>query len=83
MPAEPLTYEEHRDLGEELLKTRRRLQQLSRMALDVYGANNRCAFTFEKLDEAMDRLIGELARQSVVDCPGKDAESLYRRRANQ
>jgi hypothetical protein len=78
MPDKPLTFAEHRDLGQELHQSRRRVQQLSRMVLDVYGPNNRCAFAFEKLNEAMDRLIDELARQAVADCPGEDAERLYR-----
>jgi hypothetical protein len=78
MPAEPLSFEEHRDLGDELQKTRQRLLQLSRVVLDAYGANNRCAFAFEKLNEAMERLDEELARQAVADWPGKDADGLYR-----
>jgi hypothetical protein len=78
MPNEPLTFEEHRDLGQELQKTRRHLLQLSRMVLEVYGANNRCSFAFEKVNEAVDRLTEELARQAVAECPGTDAETLYR-----
>jgi len=73
-----LTFEEHRDLGQELQKTRQRLLELSRMLLDVYGANNRCVFAFEKVNEAMVRLSEEFARQANADCPGKDAEGLYR-----
>jgi hypothetical protein len=78
MPNEPLTFEEHRDLGQELQQTRRRLLQLSRMVLDVYGANNRCSFAFEKVVDAVDRLAEELASQALADCPGKEAERLYR-----
>jgi hypothetical protein len=77
MSNEPLTFEEHRDLGQELWKARRHLLQLSRMVLDVYGADNRCAFAFEQVSEAMDRLTGELAKQAVADCPGREAEKLY------
>jgi hypothetical protein len=78
MPKEPLSLEEHRDLGHELQKTRQDLRQLSRMLLDVYGPNNRCTFAFEQLDAAMERLTEELARQAAADCPGQEAENLYR-----
>jgi hypothetical protein len=78
MPNQPLTFEEHRDLGQELHKTRQHLLQLSRMLLDVYGANNRCMFAFEQLDAAMERLTEELARQAAADCPSQDAENPYR-----
>jgi hypothetical protein len=78
MPNEPLSFEEHRDLGQELQKTRRHLLQLSRMVLDVYGASNRCSFDFEKVNEAVVTLIEELARQAAADCPGMDVDELYR-----
>jgi hypothetical protein len=35
MSTEPLTFQEHSDLGEELQKTRQRLLQLARMVFDV------------------------------------------------
>jgi hypothetical protein len=78
MSDQPFTFEEHRDLGQELQKTRQRLLELSRLLLDAYGANNRSVFAFEKVNEAMVRLSEELARQANADCPGKDAEGLYR-----
>jgi len=77
MSNEPLTFEEHRDLGQELLKTQKHLLQLSRMVAAVYGPNNRSVFAFEHLNAAMERLRVELGRQSDADCPGKNAESLY------
>jgi hypothetical protein len=75
---EPLTLEEHRELGEEIQKTRKHLLQLSRMLLEVYGPNNRCAFACEKLNEAVVQLTQELAKQAVADCPGEEADRLYR-----
>lgn len=78
MSDQPLTFEEHRDLGQELQKTRQRLLELSRMLIEVYGANNRSTFAFEKVNEVMERLSEELGRQAAADCPGKDAEGLYR-----
>ena len=74
---EPLTFEEHRELGEEIQKTRKRLLQLSRMLLEAYGTNNRSAFECEKLNEAIVQLMRELAKQAVADCPGRQAEGLY------
>jgi hypothetical protein len=79
MPTDPLNFEEHRDLGQELQNTRQRIARLSSMALEVYGPNNRCAFAFEKLNQALQHLIDELARQAVADCPGTSAEDLYRK----
>ena len=78
MSDQPLTFEEHRDLGQELQKTRQRLLELSRMLLEVYGANNRSAYASEQVNQAMARLSEELARQAAADCPDKDADGLYR-----
>ena len=71
MPDNPLTFAERRDPGQELPQTRRRMRQLSRMVLDVYGANYRCAFAFEKLNLAVNRLVDELAWQALADCPAR------------
>lgn len=78
MDSEPLTFEEHRELGQEMQKTQQRLTQLSRMVLDVYGSNNRCSFAFEKLNEAMEQVMEELEKQAIADCPAQDARALYR-----
>ena len=78
MPNEPLTYEEHHELGQEIRKARQRMARLSSMLSEVYGANNRCSFAFEKLNEAMDQLLDELGRQATADCPGTGADALYR-----
>jgi len=76
--ANPLTYEEHRDLGREMLKTKVRLRQLGSVVVGVYGPNSRTAFTFQKLNDAMDKLCGEMEAQAEADCPGLDASSFYR-----
>jgi hypothetical protein len=78
MSNNPLSLEEHRDLGQEMQKTRQHLRQISRMVLDVYGDNNRSVFAFEQLNLDMDRLIEELIKQALADCPGKQADTLYR-----
>ena len=78
MSNDPLTFEEHRELGQEMQKTRQRLLQLSQMLVQVYGANNRSAFAFEQLNTAVDRLLEELGRQAAADCPDKEADTLYR-----
>ena len=74
----PLTYEEHRELGHEMLKTRARLRHLGSVVSGVYGQNSRTTFTFQKMNEAMEKLCVEMQDQSDDDCPGLDASSFYR-----
>lgn len=74
----PLTYDEHQELGREILNTKARLVQLGSMAATVYGVQSRTAFHFQKLTEAMDKLCDELQAQAEQDCPGLDAPAFYR-----
>ena len=66
----PLTLEEHRELSQELLRTRSRLRELAAMIADVYGAQNRAASAFQQLTEDVDQLCGALEAQAVEDVPG-------------
>ena len=66
----PLTLEEHTELGQELRRTRLRLHELCSVIEDVYGAHNRAAFSFRKVIETMDRLVGDMESQSAADHPG-------------
>lgn len=74
----PLTYDEHRDLSQEIQKTRARLAHLASVILGVYGQQSRSAFAFRKVNEAIDRLCVELGTQAITDCPGLDADKFYR-----
>lgn len=73
----PLTLNEHRQLGQELRATNRRLRQLCDMMVGVYGPNNRAAFTFMKLAEAMERVCKDMEAQASHDLPGYSSENFY------
>jgi len=74
----PLSLEEHRELGRELQKTRQRLLQLGSMVTSVYGQQSLPAFHFSKLNDALDRTCEELKAQAAQDCPGTDASQFYK-----
>jgi hypothetical protein len=76
---DPLNYDEHREMGQEILKTRARFQQLASVVTSVYGPASRAAFDFHKVNEAIDRLCLEMRAQAEQDCPGLDAPSFYGR----
>jgi hypothetical protein len=63
----PLTAEEHRELGSEINAATARLQGLCHLVVNVYGPNNRAAFSFIKALEALDRLETDLRAQSEAD----------------
>ena len=73
----PLTLEEHRELGHEMQATRARLSELCKVVASVYGPNNRAAFSFLRLTDAMDRLCQNLQAQVSQDYPGPDVDNLY------
>ena len=74
----PLSFEEHRDLGQEILRARARLLHLSSVIASVYGPQSRATFSFKKMTEAMDRLCVARQAQAEADCPGLNASSFYR-----
>ncbi len=74
----PLSFEEHRDLGREVLKTRARMLHVASVVASVYGPQSRTAFTFAKVNEAMDKLCVEMQAQAEQDCPGLNTSSFYR-----
>ena len=74
----PLSFEEHRELGRELQNTRQRLLQLASMVASVYGQQSLPAFHFTKLNDALDRTCEELQAQAAQDCPGTDASQFYK-----
>ena len=73
----PLTLDEHRELGAELRGTRSRLHELSALVMGVYGPQNRAAFDFVKIAEAVDRLCQDLETQAARDWPGHATQDLY------
>jgi hypothetical protein len=73
----PLTFEEHRQLGQELQAANKRMHQLCDLVVGVYGPNNRAAFAFLKMVEAMDRLCADMESQATHDTPGSGARNLY------
>ena len=73
----PLTLEEHRELGREMRAANVRLRQLCTLVVDVYGPNNRAAFSFLKAMEAVQRLCHDLQTQAAEDAPGLLTDNIY------
>ena len=74
----PLTYEEHRDLSRELQTTCDRLVQLGELVREIYGSDSRSAGAFGMARRAMEVLRAALGEQAAEDCPGREAQKLYR-----
>jgi hypothetical protein len=73
----PLTLEEHRELSREVRAARARLRELCNVVVGVYGPNNRAAFSFLKITDAMERLSQDLQAQVAQDYPGSSVDNLY------
>jgi hypothetical protein len=73
----PLTLEEHRELGREMSATNARLRELCHLVVSVYGPQNRAAFSALKATAAMERLCQDLQTQVTVDYPGFATEKFY------
>jgi hypothetical protein len=73
----PLTLDEHRELGREVRATRARLRQLCGLVMSVYGPANTAAFAFQRAADAMDRLCGDLQAQASADHPGHPVDGFY------
>jgi hypothetical protein len=72
-----LTLEEHRQLSLEIRATRARLRALCKVVVDVYGPNNRAAFSFLRITDAMERLSQDLQTQVLEDYRGYNVDDLY------
>ena len=72
------TFDEHRDLSRELLKTQWRVLELGKLAAEVYGPESPASIAFTQAVEALGRLRYELQRQAAEDCPGTRGYDLYR-----
>ena len=75
--ANPLTLNEHRELGREMCALNARLRELCNLVVTVYGPNNRASFTFLKTAESMERLCQDLQTQVTLDHPGYSVEKFY------
>jgi hypothetical protein len=73
----PLTLEEHRELSREIRAARARLRELCNVVADVYGPNNRAAFSFLKITDAMERLSQDLQAQVAQEYPGYNVDDFY------
>ena len=73
----PLTLDEHRELGNEIKKAHARLGELAALVQSVYGPQNQAAFTFQRMMEYMDRLVGDLQAQAAEDLPGFNVDGIY------
>ncbi|MGO9228986.1 MAG: hypothetical protein ACLQKA_07230 [Bryobacteraceae bacterium] len=74
---QPLTREEHLELGRELKQARVKLRELAALVAEVYGPQNHAAFTFQKIIEALDTLSEDMQVQAAEDLRGQPVEGLY------
>ena len=73
-----LTFEEHKHLSRELIKTQRRMVELRNLVADVYGAETHASYAFTIAADAIGKLRHALQTQAAEDCPGMRADDLYR-----
>jgi hypothetical protein len=74
---QPLTREEHLELGRELKQARIKLNELATLVTEVYGPQNQAAFTFQKIIEALDSLGEDMQAQAAEDLRGEPVEGFY------
>jgi len=72
-----LTREEHQHLADELRATEARMRELCDLTTDIYGPNHRVSFSFQKLLDALGRLMADLQVQAGHDSPQTDGEGPY------
>jgi hypothetical protein len=73
----PLTLEEHRELGKELSAINSRMRELCNLVVIVYGPQNRASFSFLKTAESVERLCQEMQTQVTLDHPGYSVGKIY------
>ena len=74
---QPLTRDEHAELGRELKQTRVKLSELAALVTEVYGTQNHAAFTFRKILDALDTLSEGMQAQADEDLRGEPVERFY------
>jgi len=72
-----LTLQEHRELGQEMKQTSRRLHAMCDLVVNVYGPQSPAAFIFLRTMEAFERLNQEMQTQALRDLPGYPNNDLY------
>ncbi|HEY2018605.1 MAG TPA: hypothetical protein VGH38_34105 [Bryobacteraceae bacterium] len=75
--SQPLTVDEHREMGREIRRTHARLRELCKVVVGIYGQDHRAALTFTQAVQALDRLSETLQAQAARDCPGVPTENFY------
>jgi hypothetical protein len=75
--SQPLTRDEHLELGRELKRARIKLDELAALVTEVYGPQNHAAFTFQKIIEALDTLCEDMQVQAAEDLRGQRVEGMY------
>ena len=74
---EPLTFEEHRQMGGELRGMTARIRELHRLAQDVYGGESPAAARFGETLEALVHLCDGMQAQAATDLSEHQARGLY------
>jgi len=74
---QPLTRDEHLELGRELKQARTKLNELAALVAEVYGPQNQAAFNFQKIIEALDTLSDDMQAQAAEDLRGQRADDIY------
>jgi len=74
---QPLTRDEHVELGRELKETRVKLGELAALVTQIYGPQCHAAFTFQRILEAFDTLAGDMQAQADEDLRGEPLDRLY------
>jgi hypothetical protein len=81
MPYNPLvhlTREEHEEIGREVLRACRRMQEVASLLMQVYGPSSQAAFSSAKARDALLRFQRDLAYQASVDLPGEQVDGSKR-----
>jgi len=74
---QPLTREEHREMGLELKQARVRMRELATVVEEVYGQQSQAAYAFQRVLEAMETLSQEMQAQAAEDLRGQRVDGLY------
>jgi hypothetical protein len=74
---QPLTRDEHLELGRELRQARIKLNELAALVVEVYGPQNQAAFTFQKIVDSLETLSEDMQAQAAEDLRGQPVEGIY------
>jgi hypothetical protein len=74
---QPLTREEHLELGRELRQARTKLRELATLVVEVYGPQNHAALDFWRITEALDALSVDMQAQAAEDLRGQSVDGIY------